>query len=241
MIIFPAIDLKEGKVVRLTQGDYDQMEVYSDNPVEIAEQFEAQGATHLHVVDLDGAKAGYAVNEPIISEIVKNTKLFVEVGGGIRREEQIGKYLSAGVRRVILGSAAVTDFSFVEEMVERYGGSIAVGVDAKDGCVAIHGWQEGTKVGAFDFCKTCAASGVSTVIFTDIEKDGKLEGTNLEIYRKLCKIRELNMIASGGISRKDELVSLQEMGIYGAIVGKAIYTGTLDLRELIKGTETARK
>ncbi len=237
MMIIPAIDIKDGKVVRLTQGDYDRMDVYSDNPVQTAKNFEAQGAGYLHVVDLDGAKAGYAFNEPIIAEIVKNTELFVEVGGGIRKEEQIKRYLSAGARRVILGSAAITDFPFVERMVTKYGSRIAVGVDANDGYVTIHGWLEDTKVDAFDFCRKCADAGVSTVIYTDIAKDGKLEGTNLGVYRKLKKIRDLNIIASGGISHENELVSLQEMGIYGAIVGKAVYTGILDLNRILKREE----
>ena len=232
MYIYPAIDLRDGKVVRLTKGDYDQMEVYSSDPSLIAKSFRQAGATHLHVVDLDGAKDGKLCNYEIISKLAAED-LFVEVGGGIRDEERVRAYLDAGVKRVILGSAAIENPAFAWEMAEKYGDAIAVGVDASEGKVAIHGWKVITEVDSLDFCKELVKNGVSTVIYTDISKDGTLSGTNLEIYKKLSSIEGLSIIASGGITFEHEIAILRDMNLHGAILGKALYTGKLDLARAI--------
>ena len=232
MFIYPAIDLRDGKVVRLTKGDYDRMEVYSSDPSEIARSFRNAGATHLHVVDLDGAKDGVLCNYEIISKLAAED-LFVEVGGGIRDEERIKAYLDAGVKRVILGSAAIENPEFAADMAKKYGDAIAVGVDASEGKVAIHGWKTITDVDSLDFCKKLVKSGVTTVIYTDISKDGTLSGTNLEIYGQLSQIEGLSVIASGGITFEHELVTLRKMNLHGAILGKALYTGKLDLSRAI--------
>lgn len=240
MKIFPAIDLRDGKVVRLTQGDYDQMVVYATNPDEIAEQFLSAGASHLHVVDLDGAKDGTLANYDTIVKLASHP-LFVEVGGGIRDEARIKTYLSAGVDRVILGSVAIENPEFVGEMAKKYGEAIAVGVDARDGKVAIHGWRTITDVDSVDFCQKLVEMGVKTVIYTDISKDGTLTGTNIEIYRQLSKIEGLNIVASGGITFEHEIETLTEMGISGAILGKALYTGKLDLARAVDIAEKEGK
>lgn len=240
MKIFPAIDLRDGKVVRLTQGDYDQMVVYAADPDAIADQFLAAGASNLHVVDLDGAKDGTLANYDTIVKLAKHP-LFVEVGGGIRDEARIKTYLAAGVGRVILGSVAVEKPEFVAEMTAKYGEKIAVGVDARDGKVAIHGWKTVTDVDSVDFCKKLAEMGVKTVIYTDISKDGTLSGTNLEIYRELAKIEGLDIVASGGITFEQELETLTEMNISGAILGKALYTGRLDLARAVEIAEKKGK
>ena len=232
MFIYPAIDLRDGKVVRLTKGDYDRMEVYSSDPSMIAKSFREAGATHLHVVDLDGAKDGKLCNYDIISKLAAED-LFVEVGGGIRDEERIKAYLDAGVKRIILGSAAIENPGFAAEMAKKYGDSIAVGVDASDGKVAIHGWKVITDVDSVEFCKDLVKNGVTTVIYTDISKDGTLSGTNLEIYKELSAIDGLSIIASGGITFEHELATLREMNLHGAILGKALYTGKLDLARSI--------
>ena len=232
MFIYPAIDLRNGQVVRLTKGDYDRMDVYSSEPTEIARGFRNAGATHLHVVDLDGAKDGMLCNFDVISKLAAED-LFVEVGGGIRDEERIKAYLSAGVRRVILGSAAIENPAFAEEMANKYGEAIAVGVDASDGKVAIHGWKTITDVDSVGFCEDLVKSGVTTVIYTDISKDGTLSGTNLDIYRRLSQIRGLSVIASGGITFEREIAVLRDMDLHGAILGKALYTGRLDLARAI--------
>ncbi|MBQ7355713.1 MAG: 1-(5-phosphoribosyl)-5-[Clostridia bacterium] len=232
MYIYPAIDLRDGKVVRLTKGDYDRMEVYSSDPTDIARSFRQAGATHLHVVDLDGAKDGKLCNYDIISKLVAED-LFVEVGGGIRDEARIKAYLDAGVRRVILGSAAIENPGFAAKMAKKYGDAIAVGVDASEGKVAIHGWKTITGVDSLDFCEKLVKNGVTTVIYTDISKDGTLSGTNLEIYRQLSEIEGLSVIASGGITFEHEIATLREMNLHGAILGKALYTGKLDLSRAI--------
>ena len=232
MFIYPAIDLRDGKVVRLTKGDYDRMEVYSSDPSMIARSFREAGATHLHVVDLDGAKDGKLCNYDIISKLAAED-LFVEVGGGIRDEERIKAYLDAGVKRIILGSAAIENPGFAAEMAKKYGNAIAVGVDASDGKVAIHGWKVVTDVDSVEFCKDLVKNGVTTVIYTDISKDGTLSGTNLEIYKELSAIDGLSIIASGGITFEHELATLRDMNLHGAILGKALYTGKLDLARSI--------
>ncbi len=233
MDIYPAIDLRGSKVVRLTRGDYDIMTTYSDSPGETARGFSALGASHLHVVDLDGAREGKPKNRDAIKQAASVPGLFTEVGGGIRTEERIDDYLSIGVDRVILGSAAVNNFPWLCEMVKKYGAAIAVGVDAKDGMVAINGWEEKTELNSMEFCRRLSDNGVKTVIYTDISKDGALSGTNLDAYRALSDIK-LDIIASGGISFEEEIAELKKIGVAGAIVGKAIYEGKLDLSRVLE-------
>ncbi len=234
MFIFPAIDLYEGKAVRLYKGDYDQMTVYSDNPIEIARDFAAAGATKLHIVDLEGAKNGTTPNLELIREIIKETSLFVEVGGGVRNMKTVHTYLQAGVDRVILGTAAVTDEAFLREAVGTYGDKIAVGVDIKDSRVAIKGWTVKSSFDAFRFCRWLEEVGVSTIICTDISKDGAMQGTNRELYHKLTETFKLNIIASGGVSSIDDIKHLRSLDLHGAIIGKAYYTGAIDLKEAIE-------
>ena len=236
MKIFPAIDLRDGKAVRLYQGDYDQMTVYSDSPVEVAKSFKAKGADCLHLVDLDGAKDGRLVNFDTIKEIVEEVDMYVEVGGGIRDEERIRQYLELGVGRVILGTIAVKDPEFLEAMVTKYGERLAVGVDARDGYVAVNGWKEITDRESFEFCRYLRDIGVKTVIYTDISRDGGLEGTNMEAYRKLQNIEGLEVTASGGISFEEEITALKDVAA-AAILGKAIYSGKLDLERAVKLAE----
>ncbi|MDL2233870.1 1-(5-phosphoribosyl)-5-[(5-phosphoribosylamino)methylideneamino]imidazole-4-carboxamide isomerase [Ruminococcaceae bacterium OttesenSCG-928-L11] len=234
MEIFPSIDLQDGQVVRLTHGDFDKMDVYSDNPLEIARQFREQGGRNLHVVDLDGAKRGEPTNFDVIREIALHSGLFVEVGGGIRDEARIRQYLDLGVGRVILGTVAVEDYAFTCDMIRQYGKQIAVGVDARDGKIAVRGWLDTTSVDAVEFCKRLDGDGVSTIIYTDIAKDGAMQGTNLDIYNLLRKELGCDVTASGGISSLEELEMLREMGLYGAILGKSLYTGALSLKDVMK-------
>ncbi len=233
MQIYPATDILGGKVVRLTKGDYNQVKIYADSPAEMAAKFMKDGATNLHVVDLDGAKDGAPVNFEAIKEAARIKDLFIEVGGGIRDMQRVEDYLSLGVKRVILGTAAIRNYPFVEEAVKKFGDAIAVGVDAKDGFVAVSGWQETTSVKSVEFCKKLRDTGVATVIYTDISKDGMLSGTNLEIYKELSTINGLQIVASGGITYAEEIKTLNEMGIYGAIVGKAVYEGKLSLKDAL--------
>ena len=234
MRIFPAIDLFEGKAVRLFKGDYNQMTVYSDNPVEIALDFQAQGATCMHLVDLEGAKSGDTPNIQTVKKLVGVGGMEVEVGGGIRNLATIEKYLSAGVDRVILGTAAVTDEAFLLEALRKYGEKIAVGVDIKDGKVAIKGWTEKSDKDAFAFCTELEEKGVKTIICTDISKDGAMQGTNHELYKKLSEELKINVIASGGVSSIEDVKKLAALRLYGAIVGKAYYTKAISLREAIE-------
>jgi len=234
MEIFPAIDLRGGRVVRLTEGDYSQMQAYSDDPVQVARSFKAQGAKFLHVVDLDGAKDGAAANFATIEDIVRHCNLTVQVGGGIRTGEQVKQYLDLGASRVILGTAAVEEPVFLVEMLALHGDRIAVSVDARDGKVAVNGWQEVTGEDSIAFCASLARMGVPTIIYTDISKDGKLTGTNLEVYQELSQKVDCNIIASGGVSFEEEVVRLAGMNIYGAIVGKALYEKKLDLKRVIE-------
>lgn len=233
MKIFPAIDLRDGKAVRLFQGDYDQMTVYSEDPVDIARSFKAKGADYLHLVDLDGAKDGKLVNFDTIKAIVEQVDMYVEVGGGIRDEERIKQYLDLGVGRVILGTIAIKNPEFLEEMVAKYGEKIAVGVDARDGFVAINGWKEITDKESFEFCTYLRDIGVKTVIYTDISRDGSLQGTNIEAYKKLQQIEGLEITASGGISFEEEITTLKDI-TDAAILGKAIYSGVLDLERAVQ-------
>ena len=234
MNIFPAIDLIGGKAVRLFKGDYDQKTVYSDSPLDVAKGFRAAGAEYLHLVDLDGAKSGKAENLALISEIIRESGLKVEVGGGIRTEETVAQYVEIGVLRVILGTAAVTNRPFLEEMLRKYGDKIAVGVDIKDGMVATHGWMNSSGIDCFDFMAELQDLGVKTVICTDISKDGAMAGTNLDLYRELADIEGLAITASGGVSSLEELRELQTIGTHAAILGKALYTGRLDLETVIE-------
>ena len=234
MLIFPAIDLYDKKAVRLYKGDYAQMTVYSDNPIEIARDFEAAGAKFIHMVDLEGARDGTTPNLSVVSDIARNTSLFVEIGGGIRDMETVEAYLSAGVGRVILGTAAVTDRTFLTRAVATYGDKIAVGADIRDGYVAIKGWLEKSAYTLEDFLSEMQTIGVRTVICTDISKDGAMAGTNRTLYRDLNSRFDMDIVASGGVSSIEDVRSLAEMGLYGAIIGKAYYTGAIDLREAIE-------
>ena len=234
MIIYPAIDLYEGKVVRLKRGDYAQMTIYSDDPISVARSFKQSGATALHIVDLEGARDGKPANSDVITQIVSETGLFAQVGGGIRRSETVDEYLKAGVKRLILGTAAISTSGFLHEMVREYGEAIAVSADIKDGRVAIKGWTEVSNQDAIAFCDTVEKLGVQTLICTDISKDGMQGGTNLDLYRTLRERLSIGIIASGGVSSINELKILKEMKIDGAILGKSLYAGDIDLSEAVK-------
>ncbi len=234
MIIFPAIDLYDKKAVRLYRGDYSQMTVYSEDPLSVAKDFEKSGATHIHLVDLEGAKDGTTPNLDVVSEIVNKTSLFAEIGGGIRSLETIEKYLSVGVGRVILGTAAVTDEGFLCRAVEKYGDRIAVGIDIKDGYVAIKGWTEKSAYTLHEFCEKSEKIGVKTIICTDISKDGAMQGTNRELYSELSERYGIDIVASGGVSSLDDIKALREMNLYGAIIGKAYYIGAIDISSAIE-------
>lgn len=233
MNIFPAIDLYEGKAVRLYKGLYDALTVYNNDPLAVALDFEAAGAKFLHLVDLEGARDGGTPNLEVIKRIREGTSLFIEVGGGIRSLSVIEKYLSAGVNRVILGTAALTDRDMLKEALSLYGEKIAVGADVKDGNIAIKGWTERSDVSLDEFMLDMQSLGVKTVICTDISKDGAMIGTNRDLYRELSKRYDIDIIASGGVSSLDDVRALSEMQLYGAIIGKAYYTGAISLSEAI--------
>ncbi|MBO5439750.1 MAG: 1-(5-phosphoribosyl)-5-[(5-phosphoribosylamino)methylideneamino]imidazole-4-carboxamide isomerase [Clostridia bacterium] len=234
MNIFPAIDLYDKKAVRLYKGNYEEMTVYSNNPIEIAQDFERCGAKFIHMVDLEGAKNGTTPNIEIVKEVATKTSLFVEIGGGIRSLETVEKYLNAGVSRVILGTSAVTDEDFLKEAISKYQGKIAVGADVKDGYIAIKGWIEKSQYSLDEFLSKMQKLGVKTIICTDISKDGAMRGTNLELYKKLSEKYSLDIVASGGVSTIDDIKALREMNLYGAIIGKAYYTGAIDLKKAIE-------
>ena len=234
MYIFPAIDLFEGKAVRLYKGDYAQMTVYSDNPVDVAKDFVACGAKHIHIVDLEGAKLGTTPNLETVCKIKEESGLFCEIGGGVRSMQVVDAYISAGVDRVILGTAAVTDENFVREAVLKYGDKIAVGIDIKNGLVAVKGWTETAGVTAFEFCEKMQSVGIKTVIVTDISKDGAMQGCNVALYRELSEKFDMQIIASGGVSSLDDVRALSEIDLYGAIIGKAYYTGDIDLKTAVE-------
>ena len=234
MKIFPAIDLYAGKAVRLYKGDYNQMTVYSETPVEVALRFRSAGARYMHLVDLEGAKSGNPANLELIRQIRVAFGGFVEVGGGIRNLDTVQRYISIGVDRVILGTAAVTDRAFLIKALAAYGDRIAVGVDIKDGYVAIKGWTETSCVTARDFFRQMEELGVKTVICTDISKDGAMQGTNRELYRELSREFSINLIASGGVSGLEDVQALKKMELYGAIIGKAYYIGAIDLKKAIE-------
>ena len=232
MKIFPAIDILDGKVVRLTRGEYDSAKTYSDDPVAEARRMQEMGAKYLHVVDLNGARSGSTDNFRIISYIISSTRLKVEVGGGIRDMATAGRYLKAGAFRVILGTAAVKNYPFAVQAQRLFPGRIAVGVDAKDGCVAIDGWEEKTPLKGVDFCQRLAGDGICDVIYTDVARDGAMSGTNLDIYRTLTGIKGLRVTASGGVTEMAEIAALRELGADGVILGKALYEGALDLKKV---------
>lgn len=234
MIILPAIDLLGRKAVRLLKGDYNQVTVYSDSPLEVAEKFKSLGATHIHMVDLDGAKYGTAPNMDIVAEVAEKTGLFIEIGGGIRSMETVKKYIDAGISRVILGTAAICDEDFLKEAVKAYGEKIAVGADVKDGKIAVKGWLEQSDVTLDEFFLKMQGLGVKNIICTDISRDGAMRGTNLELYRELSARYSLDITASGGVSSIEDVKRLREMNLYGAIIGKAYYTGAVDLKEAIE-------
>ena len=237
MYIYPAIDLYGGKAVRLYKGDYSQMTVYSDDPVSVARDFAAAGASHIHLVDLEGAKIGKPANLDTIAKIVEATGLFAEVGGGIRDMETVDSYLSIGVSRVILGTAAVKDPVFLQAALDKYGEKIAVGVDLKDGFVAIKGWTETSDLKAEDFFEKMQNMGVKTIICTDISRDGAMKGANRELYRELSSKFAIDLIASGGVSSMEDVTALAEMKLHGAIIGKAYYIGAVDLKQAVEAAK----
>ena len=234
MIILPAIDLLDRKAVRLLKGDYNQVTVYSNSPLEVAEKFKSLGADYIHMVDLDGAKYGTTPNMDIVAEVAEKTGLFVEIGGGIRSMQTVKDYISAGVSRVILGTAAICDEAFLDEAVAAYGEKIAVGADVKNGKIAVKGWLEESNVTLDEFFEKMQKKGVKNIICTDISRDGAMRGTNLELYRELSEKYSLDITASGGVSSLDDVKALRQMNLYGAIIGKAYYTGAVDLKEAIE-------
>ena len=234
MNVFPAIDLYDKKAVRLYKGDYNQMTVYSERPWEIAIDFEQKGAKFIHVVDLEGAKTGETPNLEIVKKIAESTNLFLEIGGGIRDMKTVETYLNNGASRVILGTSAVNDEAFLTEAVSKYGEKIAVGADVKDGYIAIKGWIEKSEYSLDAFLEKMQKIGVKAVICTDISKDGAMKGTNLELYKELSEKYSLEIVASGGVSSMDDVLALKKIGVWGAIIGKAYYTGAIDLKEAIE-------
>ena len=234
MLIFPAIDLYEGRAVRLYKGDYAKMTVYSEDPAAVARDFAAQGVRQMHTVDLEGARDGGTPNLGIIERIAKETGLFVECGGGLRDMAAIDRAFAAGVGRVILGTAAVSDERLLAESVQKYGEKIAVGADLRDGRVAIKGWREDSGLTAEDFLRKVEALGVRTVICTDISRDGAMRGANAELYERLQREFGLDLIASGGVSSLEDVARMRALGLYGAIIGKAYYTGDIALREAVE-------
>ena len=237
MLIFPAIDLYDGKAVRLYKGDYSRMTVYSEDSPALAESFYALGAECLHLVDLEGAKTGETPNLDTVRRIRAAAPLFIELGGGVRSMDVVETYLAAGIDRVILGTAAVTDPDFLQKAVSTFGDKIAVGVDIKDGKAAIKGWTEKSALDAFDFCQSLQALGVKTVICTDISRDGAMQGTNRALYGELAQRLNMQIVASGGVSTLEDVKALRALDLYGAIIGKAYYTGAVDLREALEAAK----
>lgn len=235
MILFPAIDIRGGKCVRLIQGDYDRETVYHDSPAEMAKEWERQGAAYIHVVDLDGAKTGNTLNSEAIGQLVKAVKIPVQVGGGVRTMETIDSHIENGVSRVIIGTAAIQNPKFVEEAVVKYGDKIAVSIDARNGLVATDGWTETSDVKAVDLLNQLAAVGVKTVVYTDIAKDGMLQGPNFDELQVMDTASDIDIIASGGVSTAEDITRLRDMNLYGAIIGKALYEGNLSLETVLEG------
>ncbi len=238
MLIFPAIDLRDGRVVRLVEGDYDRMTVYGNDPLSVAKAYREAGAEYLHVVDLDAAKDGAQKNLAVIQKLAAESGLKLEVGGGVRDEASARRYLDAGVSRVILGSAAIEKPELMEALAKRYPGQVAAGVDAKNGFVAIHGWKTVTDIVAFDFVESLPRRGIDTVIYTDISRDGKMQGPNVSAYERLSKINNLNIVASGGVSSPDDVAALAKLDLYAAIIGKALYDGRMTLEEALKAAKS---
>ena len=237
MLLFPAIDLYDGKAVRLYKGDYNQLTVYNDDPAAVAKDFAAAGAKHIHIVDLEGAKSGTTPNLDTVIRIKEQSGLFCEIGGGVRNMDVVRAYMNAGLDRVILGTAAVENPTLVQEAVTAYGDKIAVGVDLKDGYVAVKGWTEKSTLDAVTFCTRMRDMGVKTLIVTDISKDGAMQGTNHDLYRSLqAQFSDLQIVASGGVSSMEDVTRLADTGLYGAIIGKAYYIGAIDLKEACEVT-----
>lgn len=234
MKIFPAIDLRQGQVVRLSEGDYGRMDVYNQDPLAVAEQFLSEGAQNLHLVDLDGAKDGTQANFRVVERIARRGGLFIQVGGGARDEDSVERYLGVGVDRVILGTMAVAQPELASCLAAKHPGRIAAGVDAKGGKVAIRGWREVTDIDSFDFMRRLPAMGIEVAIYTDIARDGMLQGTNMHAYQALSGIEGLKVIASGGVSSERDIRELRELDVHGAIIGKALYTGNLTLKRAIE-------
>lgn len=234
MIIFPAIDILKGKCVRLIQGDYNKEVVYDDSPVKMAQQWEAKQAEFIHIVDLDGAKSGQSINESIIIDIAKSVNVPIQVGGGIRSMETVQTYLDNGVNRVIVGTAAIENPDFLKEAVETYGERIVVSLDAKEGYVATDGWTDTSDVRALDIVKDLEKLGVKTIVYTDIAKDGMLQGPNLAEQQAINEATTIDVIASGGVTTREDVDQLKQLDLYGAIVGKALYDGKVTFEELIK-------
>lgn len=234
MIIFPAIDILKGKCVRLIQGDYNQEKVYGDSPVAMAKKWEEKGAEYIHIVDLDGAKSGDSINKSVIKEIAENVNIPIQVGGGIRSLDIISFYLNSGVSRVIIGTAAIQDPEFLKEAVNKYGDKIAVSLDARNGFVATDGWTDTSEVKAIDLVKQLEQIGVKTIVYTDIAKDGMLQGPNLEEQRAINDATSMNVIASGGVTTKEDVDNLQTLDLYGTIIGKALYDGKLDFESVVE-------
>jgi len=239
MILFPAIDIRGGKCVRLIQGDYNKEKVYSDSPAEMGSKWETSGAEYIHIVDLDGAKSGASINQPQIQEIARHTNVPVQVGGGIRSMAAIENYLSAGVDRVIIGTAAISDKAFLKEAVETHADKIAVSIDARNGYVATDGWTKGSDVKAIDLVQELEQLGVQTIVYTDILKDGMLKGPNFNELQTINEATNMNVIASGGVSSKEDVENLKRLNLYGAIIGKALYDGTMEFSELLGGESNA--
>ncbi len=237
MNIFPAIDLYNGCAVRLYKGDYNEVTVYSENPLEVAKEFEKKGAKFIHLVDLQGAKDGTTPHKEIVRSIANETSLFVEIGGGIRSMETIEEYISCGVDRVILGTAAVNDEELLKKAVEKYGEKIAVGIDIKDGFVAVKGWLEKSQYTGFEFCEKMQKASVKTIICTDVSKDGAMQGTNRELYQQLSEKFSIDIVASGGVSSIEDVKALRKLNLYGAIIGKAYYIGAIDLSEALEAAK----
>ena len=234
MLIFPAIDLVGGKAVRLYKGDYARMTVYDDDPLNTAQRFEAAGARYIHMVDLEGARDGGTPNFETVRRVVENTGLFVEIGGGIRDMAVIERYLNAGVRRVILGTAAIADEAVTRQAIARFGPAIALGADVRDGEVAIRGWLELSGMTLDAFCEKYQALGARTLICTDISRDGAMQGANRALYADLQRKYHMDIVASGGVSSMEDVRALAGLGLYGAIIGKAYYTGAIDLAQAIR-------
>lgn len=234
MIIFPAIDILNGKCVRLIQGDYNQESIYSDSPVEMAKEWEQKGAEYIHIVDLDGAKTGDSINKEVIKEIANTVNIPIQVGGGIRNMEIIDYFLSNGVARVIIGTAAITNKDFLKEAINKYGEKIAVSLDARDGFIATDGWTDTSDVSALDLLKELEQIGVKTIVYTDIAKDGMLQGPNLEEQKTVNEATSIDVIASGGVTTTEDVKNLINLNMYGAIIGKALYDGKLDFEQLLE-------